>query len=666
MRFEDRLAIVALALLEGPTPQRVDGLRPGSLEARALERLEVVPDGRRVREALQSAGAWPRSAMRVIIAVVVLIVAMGLAAVVSGTSTVSVPAVLVGTLGVQTLLLAAWIASLVPGVGGVVRRVFARVVAGPMRTIGAIGGGLAEAIPGPTQALRDWTDRRRRAIEMDRAAAIAATSALAMAYAPKRSVMAALVYGVWSNAAWVAANVIVLALLSLRLLGSRNYTLHSGLLSPEVTREWVEAAVRVLSHLVPGAWLPDADAMARAAAEPAGVATDSWKWGAMLVASVGVFGLLPRLGALALSLAWLPAARRRWRIPWDEPALAATRAVIEASRPPQTVVAREGPDARRAAGGAPDLGTQAATVGSSPAIVRIGAVTAWTPGRPTIELGTLDASGLDGAEAVAARVRAERLAPVIVLIDLTVAPRRGMTDYLAPVALACGGALCAVLSEGSRLRRSLRARDMALVVDSWRSLLAETGFGMVIEVDLALRTSRSGSRLESLLTGHSVAAAPAGVLDRAFQRIVDFDRELGERVPGAAEERHLLDSLGALHGAEALTARAPFVCAIGDAEHAWWKPGVDMARLAATGGPRLGEATLGASLRQALAFNAMLVAIELDRQGCGEVSITAAWERAGAIVEETAVPGMATDLATVLRRVAESLRLAPATTEARA
>lgn len=631
LKFENRLAIVALALLEGPCPQSVDGLQHGSLDERAMERLAVVPDGPRACAALEAAGSWPRSVMKIVVAVAVLLVATGLAAVVSSTTTISVPAVLVGTLGLQTLLLLAWVTALLPGVGTVVRRACAAIVAGPVRTLGSLRE-IATQIPAKApEALGDWAARRRRSMEIDHAASIAAAGALALAYAPRRSRLAALVYGVWSNGAWIAANVLVLGMLSLRLLGSRNYTLHSGLLSPEVTREWVEGVTRVLSVCMPAAWLPDSEALARAAAEPGGVATDSWRWGAMLVASVAVFGLLPRVVALIVSLAWLPAARRAWRIPWSEPQLAATRAVVESSRPPLTVVARE----RRAAEVRPAAHAARTAQGAAPAIVRLGSVSAWSPGAAAADLGTLDARGLEGAEAIAESVRSARHAPVVVLVDLALAPRRGMIDYLAPVAKACDGACVAVLSEGSRLRRGLRADDMALVVAAWRDILAASGVPAIVELDAALRTSRSGAQLEALLSGHSVASAPAALLGRSFERIIDGERDLSQRVPSAADERRLLDSLGAIHGIDALTARAPIVCVLGDAPRAWWLATVDQARHAAGGGPGLGEGALGASMRRSLLENAALVAIELEYQGCGEVGISRRMDRARALLSES-------------------------------
>lgn len=491
MKFEERLAIVALALLEGPSPQVVDGLRAGTLDERALERLSLLPDGARAQTALYATGSWPRSVAKVVVALLVLIVATGLAAVVSSSETVSVPAVLVGTLGLQSILLVLWIVALLPGAGPLLRRACAALIAGPIRTLGSLRDlavSSAGEAPAP-RAVAEWTQRRVRGLQTDHAASLAAAGALSIAYAPRRSNLAALVYGVWSNGAWIAANILVLALLSLRLLGSRTYTLHSGLLSPEATRTWVGSILEILAWMVPGDWLPSAEALARASVEPAGVAQDSWHWGAMLVLSVAVFGLLPRVAALVIAALWLPAARRSWRIPWDERTLAPTRVVIESARPPTTVLATERP----ASGASAASRRDAAKRGEAPAIVGIGRVTAWTPTRPATMLGSLEQGGLAGAEALAKRVMNDRLAPIVVLVDLVAAPRRGVIDYLAPI--VASGACIAVLSEGSRLRRGATDADFATVVQSWRSLLEEVGIAEVHELDLAMRTSASGAML---------------------------------------------------------------------------------------------------------------------------------------------------------------------------
>ncbi len=668
MRFEDRLAIVALALLEGPSPQTVDGLRPGPLEARALERAELLPDGARVRDALESIGAWPRSVARIVVAILVLAVATGLAAVVSSTETVSVPAVLVGTLGLQSLLLAAWIVALLPGAGPLLRRGCAALVSGPVRTLGSLRERATDAVAGAVsgaaapRAAGEWAQRRVRRAEIDHAAALAATGAVALTYASKRSVLAALVYGAWSNTAWIAANLLVLGMLSLRLLGSRTYTLHSGLLSPEVTRAWVDGILRVLGWFVPAGWLPDAEALARASMEPAGVASDSWRWGSMLVLSVAVFGLLPRVAALLVAVLWLPAARRRWRIPWDDRRLAATRAVIESARPPTIVVARERDAVAPSGVGA----GRAVRPGRAPGVLRIGAAAPWTPSLPAVDLGSLDERGLAGAEAIAARIAAEAISPVVLLVDLLSTPRRGVVDYLAPITAA--GACVAVLSEGSRLRRGTRPEDLAIVVRAWRSRLEEAGVTTIHEIDAGLRTSTSGAMLEALLSGHGVRAGGAGRLAKSFERITDAERDLGQLVPGAADERRLLDALGSIHGIDRLADRAPHLAVLGADARAWWSGGADRLLHAVAGGPGVAESSLGASSRRTLLVNAAMVAAELEFQGCGEATISDRMERIRAALEGDAgrsAPERGMRFDEALRRAADAVGATAAESEAR-
>lgn len=619
--------------------------------------MELLPDGERVRAAFASIVPWPRLVAKISLAIAVVVVGTGLAAVVSSTQTVSVPAVLAATLGLQTLTLLAWIAALVPGLGSLLRRAMSPLVAGPMRTLGSLrdlaASAGAAALP---DAAADWSRRRTRRMEIDHAARIAATNALALAYDPRRSNLTALVYGVWSNLAWVMANALMIGLLSLHLLGSRNYTLHSGLLSPEVTRAWIESMLAMLDTIMPAAMLPDAAALARASVEPAGVATDSWKWGSMLVCSVIVFGWFPRCAALCASTLWLRTARRRWRIPWHDRAMGPTRAVIEAAKPPTTVVATERSGTAASVRGttvrSADGAYSAASRAEAPALLRIGGVTPWTPTRAATALGSLEEGGLAGAEAIAARIRGERLGPILLLVDLSSAPRRGVIDYLSPIVDAAPCA--AVLSEGARLRRGMIDADFATVVRSWRSLLEQAGAVQVHELDLGLRTSASGAMLEALVSGHAVRPTAAGRLSRAFERIGDAERDLAQRIPRAAEERQLVDSLGTIYGIERLSERAPFVLRLGADDRAAWHSGLDQARHAVTGGPALKESALGESARRELLASATQLAVELEFQGCGEVAISRRLALCREILDESREPANAA----VLSRIAAAVSAA--------
>lgn len=653
VRFEDRVAATALALLEGASPQLVDGLRASSLDERAVERLRVLPLGRAVEEVLHDCGAWPRSVMRVVIAVIVLLIGVGSAALVSSAGAVSVPAVIVGTLGVQTVLLLAWLLALVPGVGALLRSLMARLLTGPVRSLDRWGRGAIKSL-GTPESVTAWLARWRRGAERDHAVTAASVEALSMAYAPRQGVLAALVYGAWSNAAWLAANGLMLVVLAVQLLRSRNYTLHSGLISPELSLEWTESVVRVLTLVMPASMLPDAEAMSRAALEPTGVAADSWRWGTMLLATLVAFGVLPRLLGLLLSLALLPIARRRWRMPWDDARLAATRGVIDASAPPVKVVARERPiDGDEAARG---LGHRAATsiahgagstaedavdnaaptqragpesVGATrPALLHVGE--ARIAGIEITDLGVLTQGGLADAESLAARVAQGRFDPLILACALTTAPRRGIADLLEPIVQASRGGVVAVLSEAARIRRGARPSDLEVLLHAWRRVLEECGVKRVLEIDGSLPSPRSAAQVAALLTGHQVVPAPAGLLGVALSATVDAADDWGDRDPSGGDERRLIDRLGKIHGIDALSTVAPFIASLEQAPSKAREAATQAigAFERSTGLATMEERARAADRRRVALASAVQLAVELELQGCGEALISRSVERA--------------------------------------
>lgn len=638
--FDDRVAVTALALLEGASPQPVDGLRGDTLDARAIERFRVLPQGRAIESVMHDLGAWPRSMMRVVVAVLVILVAVGSAALVSSTGAVSVPAVLLGTLALQTVLLIAWVLTLIPGVGTAMRRVLVRVLTGPAQSVARLSTIAAESIRTP-EAVAEWIARWKRGVERDHAVVAASVEAMSIAYAPKRSVLAALVYGVWSNAAWVVANVLMLGVMAVQLLRSRNYTLHSGLISPELSREWVDGVVRVLSAALPQSMLPDADAMARAALEPSGIAADSWRWGTMLLASVVVFGLLPRVVALAVAMAALPMARRRWRVPWDDVRLAATRGVIESSAPPVTVLARERVRSTDPAAHCHGAGTSAlhgaavasVAAGASrrPALLRAGdARNPFAPG-VAIDLGSVTAGGLDACDAIADRITREGFDPIILLCSLTTAPRLGVADLLRTPLHTGSGRVIAILTDAARLRRGSSLADLRSVLQAWRRLLESLGVMRIIELDGSLAKARGLAPLQALLTGHQVRPALPALLPTALDAIVDAAASWGERDPSSADERRLIDRVGSVYGAESLSASAPFIVTLADEDAGVMREAADRAVgvMSRASGLETLEAHARAADRRAMALaGAVQLAVELEYQGLGESKISEAIETA--------------------------------------
>ncbi|MBX3354539.1 MAG: DUF2868 domain-containing protein [Phycisphaeraceae bacterium] len=654
---------MALALVEGATPRRVDGLRGHDLDERAIERLRVLPEGRAVEAVLQQLGAWPRSMLRLAIAIAVVLVALGSAALVTSTGAVSVPAVLMGTLGLQTVLLILWLLSLCPGTGPLLRRIFAWALIGPARTIRRFGAEVGERWSTP-EAISEWIGRWRRGSERDHAAVYASMEALSMAYAPRRGLLAALVYGVWSNAAWLAANALMLVVLAMQLLRSRTYTLHSGLISPELSRSWIEPLVTTLSTLMPASMLPDAEALSRAALDPGGIAPDSWRWGTLILATVVLLGVVPRTLALFLALVLLPVARRRWRIPWDDARLAATQGVIEASLPPVTILARERPADDSVHNAAPGFArspgamvnaTSAAFVaeptrgasaevrgrpGACLAFLRLGdasAVQCFLRSVRTdaahegalasaIDLGCLTDGGLDAAERAAAQLAHEQPALLLLLCALSMAPRRGVADLLDPLRRVASVEVAAVLSGAAPLRRGGAPEDLERTIHSWRSVLERSGVRRIIELDGALPSPRIDELCAGLRSGHVIATARVGRLESALGAIADAIASWGDRTLTGDDARRLLNRIGAIYGAPNITDEAPFIMSRHDpltAGEVVAARAIDLAERS-TGFATLEARRRGEALRAAAIDDALALAVELELQGCGEVLISRA------------------------------------------
>ena len=656
MTFQDRVAVVALALAEGPQPQAVDGLRPGSLDERALERLDVLPQGEAVRTLLEQQGSWPRHAARVALAVLVVMAAGGITAVVSWQEVVSVPSVIVGTLGLQTLLLAGWVLALLPVTGPLMRRALSRLMAGPARTLGAAGAWMREELQTASGSaagarLQEGAMRRLRMLRRHHPMSLACAAAVRMAYAPRHSRLAALVYGAWSNGAWVAANLLVLAMLSLKLVSSRTYTLHSGLLSPAVTEEMTSRLAESLRWALPAGVLPGAEAMERAGRLPQGSPADSWQWGCLLVAAVAVWGLLPRVVAWGGSVLWLRAARRGWRIPWDDPRLAATRAAIEGSRPRLQVMERERPGSRAA----PPAARGGASSEARAAVVKLGEPGPWPPPGAWEDLGALDGGGLEGARTLAARLSARAgQTRVVVLADMRLAPRRGLLDYVRPLREAAAG-LTVVLSSGGLLRRSLDGAGLRTLLDAWRDLASEAGADATLELDLWMLTRRTRSMLAAAATGHLVAPGAAGSIREAMDALTDVAVGWPATVDAACE-RSALAAVARIFEAPAGVGEAPFAI-LRPGETAWvrerWSRARDAAREAWRGEDGV-EAGVRTEVRALVLRNALLLALELELQGTGEARMAEALESAAEALPAEA-PGDAAALREFMARAARVL-----------
>lgn len=412
-------------------------------------------------------------------------------------------------LGPHALMLAAWLMALlvVPNRGS------GRSLGGSSLGGGSLGGGILALV----RRLSRWT------LKQPLEAAAARAFALVMTGSPAgRWLVSALSHGLWFGYL-AGCSAMVFLLLSTRQV---SFAWETTILSAE---DYI-ALTRVLAA-APG-WLgfaaPDAQQIAASQIPLAAAATSAAAdraWAGLLLGSLVVYGVLPRLVLVLLCLGLGRRAIRRYRLDTSRPGfarlqerlapLAQTTGIIDADQ--------DGP----AAGAAPlSLGqaAEADTANGIPGPAQVVgdgpvAILAFESERPKggwpllpEGLSWLDCGSIED-RAGRARVRARLGAAVrpprllVLACSLLTAPDRGVGAFLAELAREAGVPLALLLSQGQHYRartsgdEAAKASAVGQRIADWRQIASAAGIlaANIAAIDLDQPTAATRQRLQAWL-----------------------------------------------------------------------------------------------------------------------------------------------------------------------
>ena len=532
LRVEDRLLAEAVRALEhdgrAPLQDPAADARAveagGDLERRITVRARALAQAPKLDEALRH--VRQASGLVVAAAVVLALVAGGATARAILEADRGRPVnffwALGGAVGVQTVLLVAW---------ALLMLLRPRALAA-----GSLGGALL--------ALGRWVAGRMHTGE-HHAAAVEAHG-VALGRDTGRWLLSSISHGVW-----VAFNVGCLGLVIL-LLSARHYTFtwETTILNDEAYRsltrvvafgpQLVGFPVPTAQQIAAAQWPPD-----RVAAEASRTA---WSW--LLIGSIVVYGLGPRLLLLA-GCAWrLGRARSAWRLDTTRPGYlrlcsslmpgSARLGVVDPAEPEPEFTLDEANGSIPATGPPAFLGLEIEAPASR-----------WPPpldAARTEDLGLVDDG--EGRRRVLDQLARAPQKPrrLVVVCSLTTTPDRGHRSFLRQLRRAVGPGLSLVLTGGETLRRRDRALVEARVAD-WQRLAREAGLApeQVADLDLDHLTDATRATL-AVLAGAAAAARPARRVEQAFDLIAErAGRWRG--APETAEQAQLHQAIGALYRA---------------------------------------------------------------------------------------------------------------------
>ncbi len=362
--------------------------------------------------------------------------------------------------------------------------------------------------------------------------------------------------GVISHGAWAAFNVGSLLLVIIMLsTGHYLFTWETTILSAETyapLTETIALGPQAVGFSTPStqqiaeARWPIAD---RAAAEQAQSA-----WSGLLIGSIVVYGLAPRLLLLGLCLERRRRAKARWRLDTSRPGYMR----LQSKLMPQTtslgiVDADRQQDRSHATAAAAATPTSAARDVGPPAILGLEIDETQSTWPPQIEGVTWQDLGLvdDGADRrrVLDQLSQSATPPKIVVIvsALTTTPDRGIGAFLQQVQTAAGRPVGLVLTGGQMLRDRGDVQLMQSRIDDWRMLADGVGVPAqhVIELDLDHLTEASLAKLAQLV-GVQHEQHSLRHIEAAFELILDHYRDWPD-APTIEKQADLHRAIGGLY-----------------------------------------------------------------------------------------------------------------------
>ncbi|MCH7847323.1 MAG: DUF2868 domain-containing protein [Planctomycetes bacterium] len=372
----------------------------------------------------------------------------------------------------------------------------------------------------------------------------------------RRSPLGRWTLGAISHGAWAAFNVGALVLVVIMLsTGHYLFTWETTILAAD-TYTPLTRAIAIgpqaagfptpsAQQIIEARW-PITD---RAAAEQAQGA-----WSGLLIGSVIVYGLLPRLLLLGLCLQRRRRAQARWRLDTSQPGYlrlqarlmpsSASLGIVDHDRaarsmPPATATSTSAHNAQRDVGPPAVLGLE---IDTPPAT--------WPPPMDGIawnDLGFVD--DRNDRRRVLDELQASATQPQIMVIvtALTTTPDRGISAFVKQVQIAAGCPVGLVLTGGQALRVRGDAQQMRTRVEDWRALAAAAGVPeqRVVEVDLDHMTQANLAKLADLV-GAPPQRPVLRRVEAAFDLILDHYRRWPES-PTVKEQAQLHQAIGALY-----------------------------------------------------------------------------------------------------------------------
>ncbi|MGA1630792.1 MAG: DUF2868 domain-containing protein [Phycisphaerales bacterium] len=535
------------AAIESARRRHADSWNRMSRETRASELMRHGPitaaiseAARRVRRGLRAAGA-----ISLAIAAIGGCAAAAAALPVARETPVNIFLLLGGFLGLQTILLVAWLVAAIALRGGGLS--LGRGVAAIASILIRLG-------------LRGEAGRS----DPSTIARSAATSAVLARRMSRESASPAARWGIGlaSNALWTTFNVAGLAT-AIALLATRQYEFawESTILSSESTLR-LTSAIAAAPPLL-GFPVPDAATIAASRFDPANpqafvAQSDAVRaaWSGLLLGSMVCYALLPRL-ALTLLCAWRRrAAFAAMRLDRGDPSIAMLLSALgdpgeSPSGAVPTLPAALPARIEDALAARPT--DSAAIVGLELAVPSSG----WPPelGLAIKDLGLLASREDRHRSRTSLRTSATRPSILVAVCDAASTPDRGVRAALADLAEAAASPLLLVLSGGEVLRRRETAATVAQRLADWRGLAESLG-ARIVDVDLDHLTANSRRALRDAMEPRpDRIAAPrvGGELELAFHEIDEAAaRWLGDgralRTPTVEEEAELHRRIAARFG----------------------------------------------------------------------------------------------------------------------
>ena len=537
--FRDRLLAESVRALEHDGSQPIDApdadaraaALDGDFETRLIARARAIAAANGLEPAMRNTG----QAFLAIVAIGVLLAAIaGLSAARASLGTpnheVNVFWALGGLLGVQTILLLAWVVVMVRTPTSL-----------PSLSLGGVAIGVARRMAG----------RRHRSA--GNAAVIEATGAVFARGAIGRWTLSSISHALWLvfNASCVLFVVLYLS------TGLYRFVWETTILPADAFTRLTRVIAWGPSQLGFPTPTPQQIAASDGSIAPDLSEATRHAWSGLLIGSVVTYGLAPRFLLLVLCVWRQTRARRAYRLDTSRPGYLRLRArLMPGSKSLGVIdpeidgegrlehVVRSPVSPHRAQGGPPAvLGVEIEppATGWPPSVAGV----AWR------DLGFVDGrsdrlrvlgelgNGSDGPSMTVA------------VCGLTTTPDRGIAAFLGDVSHAAGVRMAMVLTGGEALRRRADGGQLATRVEDWRALADAIGVAAadVIELDLDHLTAVSGAKLASLLGAEETAAVVQRRIEDAFDAIVDHVRGWpGE--PEMKQQAALHEAIGKLYRPE--------------------------------------------------------------------------------------------------------------------